>query len=221
MGPDPRVHPAVDIQQIGKTAELPVWIDVSPEDPTTSTYDGFLWEVEPMGEYHYYLAGDFQKNEKGLLRYGSAKTIAEVYVSFEDDFVPVDRSETQRWSEAAHQEATDSSDFSNMRVGGISTFAQQRSQESGYARHLAKLDLKDLNGGVGYMEQANDFLPGPWVRLVWSKYVETSQGSRVTKVIVRSSDPDQKFDLMHDLLRTLIDRYQNIEDHPLSGAIRM
>lgn len=211
----------VNIQKIGETAELPVWIDVSPEDPTTSTYDGFLWEVEPMGEYLYYLAGDFPKNEKGLLRYGSAKTIAEVYVSFEDDVVSVDRSEMQRWSEVARQEATDSSDFIAMRVGEITAFAQERSLEAGYARHLATLALSDLRGGDGYMEQADDFLPGPWVRLLWSKHSETSQGSRVTKVIVRSSDPDQRLSPMHDLLRTLIDRYQNIEDHPLSGAIRM
>lgn len=216
-----RAHAAVDIPQIGITAKLPVWIDVSPEDPTTLTYDGFLWDVEPMGEYLYYLAGDFPKNEKGLLRYEGAKTSAEVYVSFEDDVVSVDRSKMQRGAEVARQEATDSSDFSNMRVGKITTFAQQRSQEAGYARHLAKLALKDLHGGVGYMEQANDFLPGPWVRLLWSKHAETSQGSRVTKVIVRSSDPDQQFGPIHDLLRTLIDRYQTIEDHPLSGAIRM
>ncbi|MFT6457091.1 hypothetical protein [Pseudophaeobacter arcticus] len=216
-----RAHAPVDIQQIGTTAELPVWIDVSPEDRTTVTYDGFLWEVEPTGEYLYYLSGDFRKNEKGLLRYESAKTIAEVYVSFEDDVVSVDRSEMQRWSEVARQEATDSSDFSNMTVREITAFAQQRSQEAGYARHLARLAFKDLHRGVGYMEQANDFIPGPWVRLLWSKHAETSQGSRVTKVIVRSSDPDQNINPMHDLMRTLVDRYQNIEDHPLSGAIRM
>lgn len=214
-------HPAVDIQKIGEAAELPVWIDVSPGARTTSTYSGLLWEVEPMGEYLYYLAGDFSKNEKGLLRYASAKTIAEVHVSFEDDVVSVDRSEMQRWSGVARQEATDSSDFTNMRVGGITTFAQQRSQEAGYARHLANLSLKDLRGGVGYMEQADGFHPGPWVRLLWSKHAETSQGSRVTKVIVRSSDPDQKLGPIHDLFGTLVDRYQHIEDYPLTGAVRM
>lgn len=216
-----KAHRFVDIQQIGETSDLPVWIDVSPTIPTTATYDGLLWEVEPMGEYLYYLAGDFPKNKKGLLRYGSAKTVAEVHVCFEDDVVSVDRSEMKRWSEVASQEATDSSDFTNMKVGEITTFAQQRSQEAGYARHRAKLALKDLHGGVGYMEQADDFLPGPWVRLLWSKHAETSQGSRVTKIVVRSIDPDQELNPMLDLFGTMLDRYQNIEDHPLSGAIRM
>ncbi|WP_339109754.1 hypothetical protein [Thioclava sp. GXIMD4216] len=216
-----RAKAPVDIRQIGKIAELPVWIDVSPEVPTSTTYDGLLWEIEPMGEYLYYLAGDFPKNEKGLLRYGSANTIAEVYVSFEDDVVSVDRSEMRRWSEVALQEATESSDFIDMTVEEITTFAQQRSQEAGYARHLAMLVFKDLQGGIGYMEQADDFLPRPWVRLLWSKYTETSQGSRITKVIVRSSNPDQQFGPMHDLFKTLIDRYQSIQDYPLSGAIRM
>lgn len=216
-----KAHDFVDVQQIGEISDLPVWIDVSPTSPTTATYDGLLWEVEPMGEYLYYLAGDFPKNEKGLLRYGSAKTVAEVHVCFENDVVSVDRSEMKRWSEVAIQEAMDSSDFTNMKVGEITTFAQQRSQEAGYARHRAKLALKDLRGGVGYMEQADDFLPGPWVRFLWSKHSETSQGTRITKIVVRSCDPDQEVNPMHDLFGTLIGRYQNIEDHPLSGAIRM
>lgn len=216
-----KAHHIVDIQQIGETSDVPVWIDVSPTNPTTTTYDGLLWEADPMGEYLYFLAGDFPKNEKGLLRYGSAKTVAEVHVCFEDDVVSVDRSEMKRWSEVACQEATDSSDFTNMKVGEITTFAQQISKEAGYARHRAKLAMKDLHGGVGYMEQADDFFPGPWVRLLWSKHAETSQGSRVTKIVVRSSDPDQEVNPMNDLFSTLIDRYQNIEDHPLSGAIRM
>jgi len=211
----------VAIQQIGETSDLPVWIDVSPTSPTTATYDGLLWEVEPVGEYLYFLAGDFPKNEKGLLRYGSAKTIAEVHVCFEDDVISVDRSEMKRWSAVANQEAMNSSDFTNMKVGDVTTFAQQRSREAGYARHRAKLALQDLHGGVGYMEQAADFRPGPWVRFLWSKHADTSQGPRVTSIVVRSRDPDQDVSPMHDLFDTLIGRYQNIEDHPLSGAIRM
>ena len=211
----------VDIQKIGKTLGLPVWIDLSPSKPTTATYDGILWEVEPMGEYLYYLAGDFLKNEKGLLRYGSAKTVAEVHVCFEDDVVSVDRSEMKRWSAFANQEAADSSDFANMKVEEVTTFAQQRSQEAGFARNRTKLAPKDLHGGVGYMEMADEFLPGPWVRFLWSKHAETSQGTRVTKIFVRSCDPNQEVDQMQDLFGTLIVRYQNIEDHPLSGAIRM
>jgi hypothetical protein len=216
-----KAHPAVDIHKIGETGGLPVWVDVSPKDPTTFTYSGLLWEIEPMGEYIYYLAGEFPKNEKGLLRYGSAKTIAEVYVSFEDDVISVERSEMQRWSENARQEMTDSRDFIAMRVGQITAFAQERSRAAGYARHRALLALNDMRGGAGYMEQADDFFPSPWVRLLWSKEAKTSQGSRVTKVIVRSSDPDQILAPIHDLFETLIDRYQSIQDHPLSGAIRM
>lgn len=71
------------------------------------------------------------------------------------------------------------------------------------------------------MEQADDFLPGPCVRLLWSKHTETSQGARVTKVVVRSVDPDQQFGPIHALFMALIDRYHSIEDHPLSGAIRV
>ncbi|WP_152612546.1 hypothetical protein [Leisingera sp. ANG-M7] len=216
-----QTHPVVSIQQIGETAELPVWVDVPPEEPTTSTFNGLLWEVEPMGEYLYFLAGNFPKNERGLLRYASAKTIAEVYVSFEDDVISVDRSEMQRSSEIAHNEMTYSSDFIGMQAGEISAFAHDRTQSAGYARRLATLSVKDLRGGIGYMEQADEFNPGPWVRLLWSKNTETSQGLRVTKIAVRSSDADQQFGPMHDLLTTLIDRYQNIEDHPLSGAVRM
>lgn len=60
-------HRDVDIPQIGEVAGLPIWVDLAPEGPTTATYNGLLWEVEPTGEYVYYLAGDFRKNKKGLL----------------------------------------------------------------------------------------------------------------------------------------------------------
>lgn len=68
---------------------------------------------------------------------------------------------------------------------------------AGYTPRLATLGLKDLQDGVGYMEQADKFLPDPWVRLSWSKHVETLQGLRVTKIVVWSVDPDQDFSPMH------------------------
>ena len=82
----------------------------------------------------------------------------------------------QRWSENARQEMTDSRDFIAMRVGQITAFAQERSRAAGYARHRALLALNDMRGGAGYMEQADDFFPSPWVRLLWSKEAKTSQG---------------------------------------------
>lgn len=173
-----------------------------------------------MGEYLYYLAGDFKKNEKGLLRYESAKSMAEVYVSFEEDVISVDRSEMQKWSEVAHQEPIDSSDFVSMQIGEITALAQQRSQKAGYPRILSALASSDLQGGMGYMEQADHYFPGPWVRLLWSKHDKTSQGHRVTKIIVRSIDPDQHLGPLHDLFKTLVKRYHKIRDCPLSGAIR-
>lgn len=55
-----------------------------------------------MGEYPYFLAGAFQKNKKGLLRYGSAKTVAQVYISFEDNVISVDRADIKRFSARGH-----------------------------------------------------------------------------------------------------------------------
>lgn len=216
-----KAHPTVDIPRVGEISNLPVWIDVSSSRPTTATYDGLLWEIEPMGEYLYYLAGDFPKNEKGLLRYASAKTSAEVHVCFEDDVVAVDRSEMSRWSEVASDETADSSDFFDLKVGELIKLEQARMQKSGNTRLRAKLGLRDLYGGAGYMDLANDARIGPSVRFHWSQHTETSQGTRVTKIFVGSCDPDKDVRQMHDLFSTLLDRYQNIEDHPLSGAIRM
>ncbi|WP_316014195.1 hypothetical protein [Roseobacter sp. HKCCA0434] len=216
-----QAHPTVDIPKIGETSNLPVWIDVSSSRPTTATYYGLLWEIEPMGEYLYYLAGDFQKNEKGLLRYASAKTSAEVHVCFEDDVISVNHSEMSQWSEVADEKTAYSTDFPDMKVEELTAFVQPEMHKYGNTRLRAKLGLKDLHGGAGYMELANGVRFGPSVRYFWSKHTETSQGTRVTKILVGSSDPDQHVRQMHDLFSTLVDRYQDIEDHPLSGAIRM
>lgn len=215
------VHPIVDIPAIREFHGLPVWVEISPEMPTAITYDGLLWEADPMGEYLYFLAGDFPKNEKGLLRYGSAGTVAEVYVSFESDVIAVDRQDTQRFSEEANVQKTYSTDFIGSRVGEISSFAKERTHESGFERRLVTLDLPSLSDGVGYMEQYNNYVSGPWVRLVWSKHTMTSQGPRVTCIFVRSNNPEQEFALMHNLMETLVDDYQDIKGHPLSGAIRV
>jgi hypothetical protein len=84
------LHPFVDHQPISLLAELggiPVWLSHGPDSREPSISDGLFWEEEPMGEYYYYLAGDFQKNEKGLLRAGTADTVLKAEINFEDDVI--------------------------------------------------------------------------------------------------------------------------------------
>ncbi len=211
----------VDIQPVSEVAGLPVWIEVGPDKATTQTYLGLFWEIEPMGEYLYYLAGDFSKNEKGLLRYGSAQTSAEVHVNFEDDVISVNRLETKQWSGVAEEDATDGSDFGGMTVGEVTSFAQDRSQAAGYERCHARLDVGAMQGGLGYVELANEGSSRPWVRLVWCKHTETEQGPRVTSIVVSSVDAAQKFDALFAMMKDLIGTYHDISDQPLTGAIRM
>lgn len=207
--------PVLDLQPTGTAATLPVWVDVAPDAATNVHYNGLLWEVEPYGEYLYFLAGDFPNTDRGLLRYASAPTLAEVQVSFEADQIALDRSEMARFHHLARTNGTLSSVVAGMTVGEI---ARAFGVQTGA---LALIEDADLGGGIGYVELTDFFLETPWVRIMWSTYVETPWGPRMTKVIVRSTDPDQPIDPMLDLFASLVDRYRDIAVHELSGAIRM
>ncbi|MFC5757856.1 hypothetical protein ACFPWW_14130 [Rhizobium sp. GCM10022189] len=84
------VHPPVNLQPISvidRPVALPLWFEFPPHHREPATYDGVFWEVEPMGEYLYYLAGAFQKNHKGLLRFGTALLEVRAERNFETDVI--------------------------------------------------------------------------------------------------------------------------------------
>ncbi len=83
-------HPEVHLQPkfvIDYPISVPVWFDFPADYGKPATYDGVFWEIEPWGEYLYYLAGAFQKNEKGLLRFGTAPLEIRAERNFETDVI--------------------------------------------------------------------------------------------------------------------------------------
>jgi hypothetical protein len=82
----------VDIKQIGIIESLnniPIWLEKNPNTSNPSIYENIFWEIESWGEYLYYLAGYYQKNEKGLLKFPTASTEFRVETSYEDDVIRV------------------------------------------------------------------------------------------------------------------------------------
>lgn len=86
---------SVNIEQIGlrkKINDLPIWIDESRQSNTPKIYANIFTCIEPMGEYIYFLAGDYAKDENGFLVYDDVLTSFQVDVNFEDDVIESEKS---------------------------------------------------------------------------------------------------------------------------------
>ncbi len=91
-----RNYSKVDIPTLGYIKELdnlPVWISHSKNQDKPNTYENIFWCIEPVGEYLYYCAGDYSKNEKGLLEFDSSTMSFRVEHNFEEDVVHVAKQE--------------------------------------------------------------------------------------------------------------------------------
>jgi len=214
-------HPEVNLKadKVHEPTGMPVWADIAPDRPTNLTFDNMLWEIEPMGEYIYYLAGNFPKNEKGLLRYASATMQAEVFVSYEDDVINVAKIDEAQYSQYSKETAQDHTDFADMTIGDIYALNNERTESSGIDYSFIMLRDKRANIGWSYLRCGST--PRPSLKIACTILDESRALPRLTSIIVRSSDLDQKLGPLSDYALELIERYRAISHHELTGAIRM
>ncbi len=222
-----KAHEDVKLSPTDKIAninDLPVWIMHSENDSQPSTYEGVLWEIEPMGEYLYYLAGDYSKNEKGLLRFPTASISFRVEHSFEDDVIRVGRAESQEEIELAIaggelpkgkllSEIADSYDSS---IGGMDW-------RFGFAT-LKRIVPDGASGNARVV-----FLNNPYKKALVAvfKYEEfrkpkcQSEYERFVKIHGEISDLSLPVDAVVSHMRKLIEKYHDMQYLSVSGAVRM
>ncbi len=213
-------HPAVDLAALERHGmlDIPVWIEVPPDDATPHTYDGWLWEVEPMGEYLYYLAGNFPKNEKGLLRYASATTRIEVHVSFEDDVLSVAEYDSPMDAERATASGRVHTDFAQMTVAEADAVIRA----GGVTDEAAFAVLKGIDRlEFAYVQLFDPHSERPSLRARCDMIEQVDGDPRLLRIEAFSTDPTQKVGPLCEAVIDLYHRYSGMPPHRLSGAIRM
>ena len=214
--------------EIDTLNNLPIWFSHSPSSNSPDIYSELFWEREPMGEYLYFLAGNYKKNEKGLLRYGTPTTMAKVEVNFEDDVLRVAKATSKREQELAEQQSdpelirflrtltiqqlTDkvskSEDKWNDRVSFISLNSIVPDNES----KLTRLVISKPYSGAK-----------PFVTLLHQEFFKPevdSQYPRYLKIKVESNEQDVSIDNLINQFEYLIQRYSQMPYRCLSGTTR-
>ncbi len=221
-------RPQANLSTVGITPaplSLPIWVDTDPQNTEPATYEGLFWEIEPMGEYVYYLAGDYAKNEKGLLRFPTATTSARVERNFEQDVIAVAEQDGLREHQQGILTAADLSDIENLTVQAAAQSLLPSAQDLGDEKWIISLS------GPG-----NDITKGRSRLMVWQHPFtsalfadlhfeqtspEAAQHPALTTLRVSSNDPSARIGDLHALFAPLEERYRNMPHLSLSGASRM
>jgi len=216
-------HSHVTIEPVGIHTDtgVQIWVDTPPEEVTSFTFKNLLWEIEPTGEYIYYLAGDFPINEKGLLRYASASTRAEVFVSYEEDAIEVAKQDGPLFANLSSEAAQDHSDFYDMTIGETCKLNEERTRSSGLDYSFIKLRDKRSEIGWTHMRCSKSYDNKPSVKITSSILDNTGNLPRLTTITVFSTNSEQKIGLLSEYACSLMGRFGSIKHHKLSGAIRM
>lgn len=211
-------HPHVDLEPLGMVdgLQVPVWVDVAPEHPTPHTYDGLLWEVEPCGEYIYHLAGDFPKNEKGLLRYSSAKVMSEVHVSFETDAIDAAQHDQPIYAGEARAAARDDTDLAGLTVAEAQNLL---AQGNNFALLRGAPEHSHIEARA-FVTPA-DKTPRQSITLTTCLIATDMPRGRMTLIRTSCGQPDLPVSALAVHHLHLVERYHNIAHLPLTGAIRM
>lgn len=222
-------QPPVSINPIGEIEELnklPIWLSLNSDDSKPKFYPDFLWEVEPFGEYLYYLAGDFTKNEKGLLNFTSPSTLIFAEVNFEDDVINVEKSDGGDEQAAAEYRIDTIDSLLNLSVGEVIDFTPHSSY--GYDDRVLFVSLnKLLPKSNGYarlvVNKPQKVSVSPTIYFIYEEFRGTQlpeEHLRYTKVYIKTSNRTLK---ISDLLNTFISLVSKYNDMPyvfLSGATR-
>lgn len=217
-------HPVVDLAEKGRSAalDLPLWVDEAPESLTPPTYEHILWETQPRGEYLYYLAGAFEKNEKGLLRFGSAPEEFRVVRSHETDVL-----------EAAKHELPDSEgrDWRELFKGETCATLAQRIDRAAGAPGPKGWTLGHVTGidpsvGMALMrvEPGAGIDGAPQVSLIFRKIVPQGEGVPVEygiQVLAVSRRAETSIIALMDGFRDLVMRYRDMPYTEVRGALRV
>ncbi|MBW9054948.1 hypothetical protein [Rhizobium mesosinicum] len=219
-------HPQVNLQPksiIDGPVTLPLWLDFPPHHGEPRTYDGVFWEVEPRGEYLYYLAGAFQKNYKGLLRFGTAPLEIRAERNFETDVIRASLQDGDR----AQAEARSSMPWQGMTVVDACHLLLTEARASGSESWIGafKGTSPDVLEGrsrlrFGLQSQTRE----PLLEVKYERfYPATADGGEpfLFEVKTQCRLPDVPVDDIITLHEEVAAAYRDVPSTHISGATRM
>lgn len=221
-------HEIVSIEAIGSVKELrslPLWINHNIDEPKPQVYDGLFWEIEPWGEYLYFLAGDYKKNEKGLLRFASPTTSVRVETSFENDVINVAK------SDGAHDQAKASKILLELdSIKGLSFVDIEKTSNKFTSINgtyfgdisLEKFLPKSSSGRarLNFRKQSDHV----GLTMIYEEFREpklANETERYLKIYLQSRDPNQELEEALKLFTNLVIKYSNMPYIHVSGSTRM
>ena len=218
--------PLAPLGVIERIGALPIWASHPPETPIATTYDQIFNDVEPIGEYLSYLAGDFAQDENGWLKFGDSSLSFTVETNFEDDVIDVERSDGLRFQEAAAGNPQRLDEFAVLTLGQIFEQLDNRSGGPASVAALKGLERPSLDGmahGQFFKDAAETFGPPEHFYLTFRQYRAPATPSEYPRMLIvkaRSWRRSLVLETMLDVFRELIERYRDLPYHPVSGATR-
>jgi len=217
----------VSILPIGVTGpplNLPLWVDVKSTLSRPAIYEGTFWFVDPLGEYIYYLAGDFEKSEHGYLAYGSAEIELRVEVTFEEDTISVHRIDDWRrqgWAEENSQYGTE---LSHMTLGEVLAQLPETGNADGlvnvmpFNQKYQRVSLSSM-ARFEFLKPVNQ--PRQLRMIFQALHQADQQPERLLTIRVDCHNANQNIGELSTEFERLIDRFADLPYEKLEGATRL
>ncbi len=203
---------------------LPLWVDAKNTEQLPATYDDLFWYIEPLGEYIYFLAGDFEKAGNGYLAFNSANIEARVEVTFEADTISVHRIDDWRRQERASQNPQYGTELSHMTLGEVLAQLPEEGNSDGIV-NVMPLNQKYQCVSPAGMARFEFFKPisGPReLRMIFQALHQApDQPERLMTIQVRSNSTSQNIGDLCQMFSHLIAEFNDLPYQKLEGAIRM
>jgi len=207
---------------------LPIWFDFGPAQAKPATYDGVFWEIEPTGEYLFFLAGNFLKNEKGLLRFRTAPVEVRSERCFEGDVISVAQIDGSYEQDQALTTAGQPADLDAMTLAdAVETFVPA-ANALGFERWVIANRSRnaELHRGVSRLALGRHFHSGvPYAELIDERlYLAPDEADLRTSVFRTTTWSDDPLCPLRDLIalhNRIAEVYADMPFVPLGGATRM
>jgi len=218
------LQPIDTLEDIGN---LPVWFNFEPRESNTAIYERTFWEVEPFGEYIYYLAGDYTQGHKGHLNFTTPFTVFSVITTFEIDSVDVGKREQQFEHALAEESSVDVDDFLPLTVENIvDRYKSKLENDIHNSEYVSLMHLMPIGAyGCARLSVGHNWFDNEGLMLTL-EYDEIRAPSthdekeRLVSVTAHCRKMEQPLQPLMDQFISLVDRYKAMPYFPLSGATR-
>ncbi|WFU06268.1 hypothetical protein QA648_24445 (plasmid) [Rhizobium sp. CB3171] len=208
---------------IDDPAVLPVWFDFPAHHTRPATYDGVFWEIEPWGEYLYYLAGAFQKNHKGLLRFGTAPLEIRAERNFETEVISIGLQDADR----VQAQARSGEPWRGMTVGDACHLLLPAKRSLGSESWIGafKNSSSDILVGRSHLSLGLRSEKGePYVDIIYQRHYPSATDDQepfLFEVKTHCRLPDVLVDDIIKLHNEVTANYRELPPTRVSGAIKM